>query len=272
MRKLRLAIAAVAAGAAIVPGALSAHRLWLLPSITVVSSNDAWVTFDAAASNDLFHADHQPLRAAPQAYAPDGATAKIENWSTGRYRSTFDLHLTQPGTWKVAMVNRGVMGSFRLNGEEKRLPRGTALDKLASVVPQGATDVRLTQVDSRNEVFVTSGAPTETVLKPSGEGIELVPVSHPNDLVSGEAATFGLMVDGKPAPAGIEVSVIPGARRYRDNEQAIKLTTDAKGQVQVKWPSAGMYWFNATTEGRSTAIPNAPRRLSYTATLEVLPG
>jgi uncharacterized GH25 family protein len=272
MNKLRLAIAAIAVSAAAIPATLSAHRLWMLPSITVVSSNDAWVTFDAAASNDLFHADHQPLRAAPDAFAPDGSPAKIENWATGRYRSTFDLHLTQPGTWKVAMVNQGLGGSFKLNGQDQRLPRGTTLDKLATAVPQGATDVKLVQMDSRNEVFVTSGAPTDTVLKPTGKGLELAPVSHPNDLVATEAATFGLLVDGKPAPAGLEVTVIPGVRRYRDAEDAITLKTDAKGQVQVKWPAPGMYWLNATTEGASTAVPNATRRMSYATTLEVLPG
>jgi hypothetical protein len=31
-----------------------AHRAWLLPSATVLSGTDAWVTVDAAISNDLF--------------------------------------------------------------------------------------------------------------------------------------------------------------------------------------------------------------------------
>src|SRR4051812_47665795 len=36
------------------PAALSAHRMWLLPSATVFSGTDGWVTVDAAVSNDLF--------------------------------------------------------------------------------------------------------------------------------------------------------------------------------------------------------------------------
>ncbi|TKD51987.1 DUF4198 domain-containing protein [Sphingomonas baiyangensis] len=271
-KQFRLGLIAAAAAIATLPATLSAHRLWMLPSITVVSSDDAWVTFDAAASNDLFHPDHQPLRAPPAAFAPDGSAAKIENWATGRYRSTFDLHLTQPGTWKVAMVNQGVMGSYTLNGEQKRLPRGTALAELAGAVPAGATEVKLTEVDSRNEVFVTSGAPTQTVLTPTGKGLELVAASHPNDLVASEAATFGFLVDGKPAPAGLDVQVIPGGKRYRDDEGTIALKTDAQGQVRIEWPGPGMYWLNVSSEGRSTAIPDAARRMGYTATIEVLPG
>lgn len=37
-----------------------------------------------------------------------------------------------------------------------------------------------------------------------------MPVTHPNDLVNGEAATFQMLLDGKPA-AGLEVTVTKGA-------------------------------------------------------------
>lgn len=270
MKTFRNALIATAAFASIaVPSALTAHRLWILPSTTVVSSDDGWVTFDAAASNDLFYPDHQPLRVEPAAMAPDGSAAKIENFSTGRFRSTFDLHLTQKGTWKVVLANGGVGGSYMLDGKEQRLPRGMTADKLPGAIPAGATDVKLTEIANRNEVFVTSGAPTETVFKPTGQGLELVPVTHPNDLVSDEPATFGFVVDGKPA-AGLEVKVIPGGSRYRDTVGEMTLKTDAAGKVQVTWPGPGMYWLNVSAQGTSSSIPNAGRRMGYTTTLEVL--
>ena len=37
---------------------------------------------------------------------------KAENAATGKYRSTFDLHLTQPGTYRVAVVNNGLFASY----------------------------------------------------------------------------------------------------------------------------------------------------------------
>ncbi|WP_258079450.1 DUF4198 domain-containing protein, partial [Xanthomonas arboricola] len=43
----------------------------------------------------------------------------------------------------------------------------------------------VSQSFNRVETFVTRGAPTTTVFKPAGKGIELVPVTHPNDLVAG---------------------------------------------------------------------------------------
>jgi uncharacterized GH25 family protein len=266
---------------------VQAHRAWMLPSATVVSGSDVWVTIDAAVSNDLFYFEHQPLRGDPKLFAPDGTTLEVENKATGRYRTTFDVHLTQKGTYKVAIVSEGVFGSYMLNGERKQLPRGTTTATLAGAIPAGATEVRTSESANRNEVFITSGEPTTTVLKPTGKGIELVPVTHPNDLVAGETATFQFVLDGKPMPDQA-VTVIPGGIRYRDKLNQMDLKTDAEGKVQIKWPEPGMYWLNVTTgggrgEGMGPGGPGAdgqarpaapagppPRRANYVTTLEVL--
>ncbi|QGP80077.1 DUF4198 domain-containing protein [Sphingobium sp. CAP-1] len=238
-----------AVAALMLSGAAQAHRQWMLPSSTTLSGTDSWVTVDAAVSNDLFYFEHFPMPTDNVVVTePDGAAGRIENAAKGRYRSTFDVHLTKPGTYRIASVSTGVMGSYMLNGKQERLPRGTTKDKLASVIPAGATDVQTAEMASRNEVFVTLGAPTTTLFTPTGVGIELVPVTHPNDLVAGEAATFQFLLDGKPA-AGLKVTVIPGGIRYRDALGQIDLTADKDGKVSVKWPTPGMYWVNASLGG-----------------------
>jgi uncharacterized GH25 family protein len=265
-----------------------AHRQWMLPSATTFSGNDGWVTVDAAVSNDVFYFEHQPLRAQNLvATAPDGSEAKIENQATLRYRSVFDVHLTQPGTYRIASASDMLMGSYDLNGKTERLPRGTTKETLAQAIPAGATNVQTSESSSRNEIFVTLGEPTTTVFKPTGRGIELVPVTHPNDLVSGEAATFQFLLDGKPA-AGLGVTVIPGGIRYRDQLNQIDLKTGTDGKVAITWPTPGMYWLNVTTPGQrgegasgpagGAGAPGAaaaqsgppPRRASYVTVLEVL--
>jgi uncharacterized GH25 family protein len=295
LRKPLIAIAAVAAIAT--PAAL-AHRMWMLPSSTTVSGTDNWVTVDAAVSNDLFFFDHQPLRVVPAVTQPDGTDGKVENHFVGKFRATFDVHLTQQGTYRIAVVNEGVFGRYTLNGETKMIPRGTTKATLAAAIPAGATDVVTSENVTRNEIFVTQGAPTSTVFKTAGKGIELVPVTHPNDLVAGEAATFQFLLDGKPA-AGLFVTVVPGGNRYRDTLNQMDLKTDASGKVAIKWPTPGMYWLNVTPtapraegegqgggqggqrqmgaqgpggEGGPRAMPSGPqpRRVSYVTTLEVL--
>lgn len=269
----------IAAALFSVPAGVSAHRLWMLPSGTIFSGTDSWVTVDMAASNDLFYADHQPGRLdGLKVWQPDGTPGRVQNQATGRYRSVFDVQLDKSGTWKIRTDTSGLMGSFKVDGVEKRIggrPQmgadGQRLPPLTVAdIPATATDVQLTEVGARNEIFVTAGEPTRTVLKPTAKGLEFDPVTHPDELVAGEAAKFRFLLDGKPA-AGLKVTIVPGGKRYRDAEGARELTTGTDGVLSVDWPNAGMYWLNATHQDAKSSTPRATgRRLSYTTTLEVM--
>ena len=108
-------------------------------------------------------------------------------------------------------------------------------------------------------------------MKPIGQGLELISTGSPTDLVKGEKTSFTLNLDGQPAK-DLEVTVTAGNTQYRDKLQETKIKTDAKGQFTVTWPNAGMYWLDANTKDDKTTVPQAKeRRLSYAATLEVMP-
>jgi uncharacterized GH25 family protein len=252
------------------PLAAQAHKMWMVPSATVVSSDDAWVTVDAAVSNDLYYPDHFPAQLDQLVItAPDGTTVKPENTWTGKYRSVFDLPVPQKGTYRIALVNQGLFASYELDGQKKRW-RGT-VDDLKTGVPANAKNVQVNEMASRVETFVTQGKPGGDALKPTGKGLELVPVTQPADLVAGEKATFKLLLDGKPAQ-GLKVVAINGATRYRNSQDEIDTTTGTDGSFSVTFPAAGMYWLNASTEDDKTSVKQArQRRIAYTATLEVLP-
>ena len=263
-----------------IPTVVSAHRLWMLPSGTVFSGTDGWVTVDFAASNDLFYADHQPGRLeGVRIWQPDGSAGQLQNGATGRYRSVFDVKLDKAGTWKIGTEMSGLMGSFKVNGEEKRVggrggppgPDGVRRPPLTVAdIPADATDVKLTETTNRNQIFVTAGEPTRTVLKPTGKGLEIDFLTHPDELVAGEAARFRFLVDGEPA-SGLKVTVVPGGKRYRNAEGARELTTGADGVLAIDWPAAGMYWLSASHEDAKPSVARATaRRMGYVTTLEVM--
>jgi uncharacterized GH25 family protein len=251
------------------PFAAQAHRAFIVPSETVLSAT-GWITVDAAISNDLFYFNHAPMRLDNfKVIGPDGAAVAPETVNTGKVRSTFDQNLATSGTYKLAMVNDGLTAQYEgENGERKRWRGSTAM---LSEIPANARNLQVSQMQTRVETFVTAGKPNDAALKPTGNGLELVPVTHPNDLFAGEPATFGFTLDGKPA-AKLTVTVVPGASRYRNDQNATELTTDAAGKVSITFPSAGMYWLEAAVREATPTVKQAKsRRASYVATFEVLP-
>ncbi|MCE7031839.1 DUF4198 domain-containing protein [Lysobacter sp. GX 14042] len=268
-KKLHLIGLAAALAFCLAPPAF-AHKAWLKPSATVFSETGAWMTVDAAVSNDLFYFNHVPLRLDNlRITAPDGSSLEPVNPATGKYRSVFDLQLEQEGTYRLSVVNDGLFARYTLDGESKRW-RGSPAE-FETAIPAGASDVEASQTLSRVETFVTVGAPSQDVFATTGQGIELVPVTHPNDLYAGEAATFQLLLDGEPA-AGLEIEIVPGGTRYRDSQDSLAATTGADGRFEVTWPEAGMYWLETGSSDDRTTLPQASqRRLGYVATFEVLP-
>lgn len=267
---MKTAFRAVALTAALLaPLASHAHKRWLLPS-TTVSTVDQWITVDAAVSNDLFYFNHVPLRLDSLIItAPDGSKVSPENTHTGKYRSVFDLQLKQNGTYKVALLNQWLFATYEENGAQKRW-RGPAA-KFATEVPASAKNLEVSESIGRIETFVTAGKPTEATLQPANVGLELIPVTHPNDLYAGEAAKFRFLIDGKPA-GNLDVTVQAGGTRYRNEQQQRQLKTDANGELTVTWPDPGMYWLESTLQDRKTSLKQAKqRRVSYVATFEVLP-
>lgn len=247
-----------------------AHKLWILPSQTQFSGDDAWVTVDACASNDLFYFNHVALPLENLAIvAPDGTKAEAVNKLKGKYRSVFDLQLTQDGTYRVALMTNFVFASWEKNGERKRM-RGSA-KSLKERLPADAENVKVSESLGRLETFVTRNNPTTDAIKPVGDGLEMIPVTHPNDLYAGESATFKLILNGEPAE-GQELAVVRGGTRYRNSLDEKKVTTNANGEFTVSWDEPGMYWISTSAQDDKTSLPQAKvRYLTYAATLEVLP-
>lgn len=282
-----------------------AHRVWILPSTTVLSGTDQWVSVEAAVSNNLFFPNHRPVQLAQiDVRAPDGSQVEIKNATSGQIRSSFEVQLEKQGTYVISLrpgQSRGgpggggmgggapvagapaaggpggpggqqgnLMGSWEENGQVKRW-RGTP-ETLVSENMAAKPGFKLRSSGGRRVVtFVTCGKPTTDNLKPTGKDLEIEFVTHPNDLFSGEPATFRLLIDGKPA-AGAEVAVVRGDDRFRNDAGEVTLTADADGVVKVNWPVPGRYWLEATATSKGE-LHGVPLEKSYTyiATFEALP-
>lgn len=108
--------------AAALPAAALADHPWILPSGTMFSGSNNVVTFDAAGSEHVFFFDHRAIQLAGiKVWKADGTAGEMAASYNGRLRSAFDVKLDQHGTWKIASTQSMVVGSFKLNGEERRV-------------------------------------------------------------------------------------------------------------------------------------------------------
>lgn len=248
-----------------------AHRAWIKPNTAMVDAKEAWVTIDAAISNEVFEFNHHPLRLDNLVITdPDGAASKAKGAVVGKYRSTLDLRLPKDGTYRLSIVGTNVNGSYKLGGETKRF-RGAA-GSPAVAIPAGATDVQTTTIHTRNETFVSANKLNDTALKPSGQGLEMIPLTNPSDLRVGEPIRVRFHLDGKPV-ANLPFSIVQGTVKYRGSAGEQRLSTDANGEASFTVPAANMYWLSAGypfAEDKAKPQPGA-KRYTYVATLEVLP-
>ena len=254
---------------ALSPAVSEAARAWLLPSQTIVARSGGWVSVDAAQADDLFSMNQAAMPVDSLAVTgPDGQPVAPQNPYKGRTRSSFDLELRQPGTYRIAVADSMVMARWEEDGKPKRW-RGTPAE-MAANIPANAANLETEQMQRRVEAFVTVGTPTE-LKRAGGEGIELVPLAHPNDLYARETTKFRLLLDGKPAK-NLDVEIIAGGTRYRDAPGETMLKTDANGEFAMTWPAPGLYWLDAGIADEGSTVPNVKkRRASYNATFEVLP-
>jgi hypothetical protein len=249
------------------PSFAHAHKVWLLPSQTVLANEAGWITVDAAISNDLFFYNwHSLPLVGLSVTAPEGSLIPPQNTWQGKFRSSFEVELKQRGTHRIAVYAGLLMAHFELAGEEKRW-RGP-IAEFAAAIPANATKLEVAFDEFRIESFVTVGRPTP--IPRTGKGLELVGGTHPNDLAADEAATFMFLLDGQPA-ATLDVSIVAGNTRYRDTQDEMKLKTDSAGAVVIRWPAAGMYWLEVTTEDQKSPVKQANKRyVTYIGTFEVL--
>jgi len=274
MRKITLRhCLALALTCALLPS-LHARSFWLLPSDTSLTPADQWVTVDVGMSTaPLEHSVMGLPLTHLRVIAPDGTPVAPHNTMTGALRTVFDLPVKQRGSYRLVMVNDSFFATWKdpTTGSPMRW-RGTA-EEFAQKVPANAPELQAGQMIWRIESFITVGAPTALPAANyyAGQGLEMLPITHPNDLAAGENAQFAFHLNGKPAP-NLEITLTPGGFRWRNSADVMRLKTDAQGHIQVRWPAAGMYLINANAKDEQGSTPQVKQRqLFYAGTVEVLP-
>lgn len=240
-------------------GAALAHQPYLRPNVFDATGRDH-VTVEAAFTEDVFAAEVVMRSDFYHVVGPNGDTP-IRNVTYLRDLAVFEADTPVDGTYRLssgprqgrtARMYRAADGAWKMVGEEDGPP------------PAGAALVDVQSITVA-EVYVTRGAPSAEALRPTGQGLELVPVTHPSDIVAGEDATFRLLLDGRPL-ANAPVTVFREAGRWDGRKVEADLVTGADGVVTIRATEPGAYMTLIRHRMEAPAGSPTPYR-SYSHTL-----
>ncbi|AWT14934.1 MULTISPECIES: DUF4198 domain-containing protein [Stenotrophomonas] len=248
MKTLTLLATAALALAASLPA--SAHTPYLVPSNFAPRAGQT-IALDASFAETFFVPETAFDGSHFSVVAPDGTESALASQAM-KTRTVAEYTLPAgSGTYRLSTGPRlgALFRTWELNGK-----RESSRDP-AVRIPAGAQVISdfqsLTQADS----YVSVGSPDRAALKPRNKGIELVPVTHPNDLYVGETFEFIVQYDGVPL-AGHAVEITEAVWSSDRSPQVLSLKTDGKGRVRFPLRVAGT-WI-ALARHRTAAPAGSP--------------
>lgn len=258
---IRIQSAVLCVGAWLLAGSAQAHSPYLLPNTFDATGRDH-VTVQASFTERFFLPDVVMKSDDFHAVGPDGARIRLTP-TYMRDLAVFEAPTTADGTWRISSGRRAgriakaalVKGEWVFLEPNKPAPPGVKVVDMQSL--------------TRAETYLSRGAPSTGALAPSGEGLEFRPITHPNEIVAGEAASFEVMLDGKPL-AGQTISIHRGDVAHVGSAKPVEVVSDASGKFVVKVDQPGAYL--AMTRYRIAPAGQEPgRSLTYALTFEAAP-
>jgi uncharacterized GH25 family protein len=272
----RLILTAIGSSMALSTAAL-AHTPYVAP-VNFAPDRDH-VTLEAALAETNYFVPDFPIRGAEfTVIGPAGETAKAKSTEL-RELAVVEAALPQQGTYRITTGDRpGRRGKWaKVGGKWLVVRNGPVSDDDAGAtaieeakLPAGA-EVMNTQSFIKAETYVTRGKPTAGPLKPTGQGLELVPETHPSEIYAKQPFKFVLMNDGKPA-SGAAFSVARANDLYADKRFALEGKSGADGKAQAVFDQPGVYVLEVHYPERAEGSPTPVARSAiYSLSFEVTP-
>ncbi len=230
--------------------AANAHPRWLLPShFTVSKEGGDWLTFDLTASHGTFVFDKPAGSESAQVIMPDGRSERPNFVIRGKRRSIFDFYFVEQGTHKVAVNNVPSFYTLYKAGRRDTV-KYVAANKAERhmLIPEKSRDVSTQLNYTRAESYVTVGKPSDKALQIQGKYLEILPLTHPSDIVEGEQVSLQFFFNGEPQQ-GVVADITREGTLYRNHQEQIDVVSDKEGKVTFTPDTAGRYLMKANYKG-----------------------
>lgn len=222
-----------------------AHVPFLKPNQFTVTHNRLHV--ESAFTEYPFQADFAMDSPHFSLLLPDGKQNPITPIAKTRAAVYLEPVLPMEGTYRVSTGVRKGPAYHAVETKEGKLYFSNDMDRVSGV----RTSM---QYFSRADVYLTKGTASYQPI-PVNKGVEILPLSAPNDLVLGQEIRLRVLRDGKPAKNARVVNVHEGEHyallRSTDlydveNKREGHLYTNDAGELTFRPTQAGMYFLFVT--------------------------
>ncbi|MDC7684460.1 DUF4198 domain-containing protein [Asticcacaulis sp. BYS171W] len=248
-----------------------AHTPYLVPFN--FAPTEGVVTVHNGLTNNTFFVPEFPIKG--DDYEVTDADGKVTAGKGVSFTEVglFEAKLSAEGTYRISTGNRDVrtLNLARIDGKWRpvKMP-------VNGVVPEPFVDQsklsptsRIVPVKTmvRAETYISYKKPSTMAPPPDGKGLEIVPLTHPNQLFAGGIFQFRLAFDGKPL-ADTEWQAFRANDAYAARTFNMSGKTASDGTAQINFAEPGVYVIEILRNWEK-GNPEDPRTWLSSLTLEV---
>jgi uncharacterized GH25 family protein len=231
MRLLR-SVALVPVLMAVAAGAAQAHAAYLKSNFADATGREH-VTVEASYSERIFEPDFVYEPEAFHVTGPDGTDTVISAVAKLKDLAVFEVPTPTDGLYRIST---GAGQAF--DSEMYRTTAGEWVSEEDGPLPAEAEKINARFLITA-ATFVSRGG-AANVPTATGQGLEITPTIHPNDIMAGQATAFVVTFDGQPV-SGAKVTVFRDGGVHDGRMVETEATTDAQGRFSISASAPGGY-------------------------------
>lgn len=256
---------AILAGAVSLTVALSAsaHTSFLRPNAFDVTHGEV-ITLTSGFTEDFSNPEVGVKSQDWHYIGPDGVRVEYDNVVELNQITVLEGTVKGEGTYRFSTGERlGRQGKMIRSADGTYKP---ATDEKRQPVEPGEGETLITsQTATVADVYVSKGAPTQTVLRTRIGRLAFIPVTHPNELYVDEAFELDIRFDDA-ALANKTLFLSKEGASYSDARGEAEVTTDENGRLSLALEEAGVYLLMTRHKADAPAGADTEIR-SYTTSL-----
>ncbi len=168
---------------------------------------------------------------------PDGSTLKPTHTFNGKTRHVVEAEANQKGTYTLAISRTGKPMYYSKLADDSWVAKAkdelTEKERLGAKVHGGYFQ--------HSKSYITLHEMTNSWIKPVGHSLEIIPLSHPNDLYVGGSLPVQVLYQGKPLAGAELTAVFQGYRAKQHGEKPMTVQADAQGKAVIPFDRASRW-------------------------------